>query len=58
MTGIESFNPEGLLSVVAGATGLTNFHVIHGGHLVRTAACLEQARVTFVTTERVKMDRV
>ena len=55
MTGIASFNPEGLPSVVAGATGLTNFHVLHGGHLVRAAACLEQARVTFVTAEHIKM---
>ena len=55
MTRIAIFNPEGLPSVVAGATGLTNFHVIHGSHLVRAAACLEQARVTFVTAEHVKM---
>jgi hypothetical protein len=55
MTGIAIFNPEGLPSVVAGATRLTNFHVIHGGHLVRAAACLEKARVTFVTAEHVKM---
>ena len=55
MTGIASFNPEGLLSVVAGATGLTDLHVIHGGHLVRAASCLEQARVAFVTAEHVKM---
>lgn len=55
MTGIAIFNPEGLPSVVAGATGLTNFHIIHGGHLVCAAACLEQAGVTFITAEFVKM---
>ena len=58
MTGIAIFNPEGLVSVVAGAAGLTDFHVIHGSHLVRAAACLEQARVTFVTIEHVKMTRM
>ena len=55
MTGIAIFNPEGLPSVVAGATGLTDLHVIHGGHLVRAASWLEQARVTFVTAEHFKM---
>ena len=55
MTGVAIFNPESLPSVVAGTTGLTNFHIFHGGHLVCAAACLEQARVTFVTAERVKM---
>lgn len=58
MTGIAIFNPESLASVVAGTAGLTYPHIIHGGHSVRATACLEQAGMTFVTAEHVKMERV